>query len=87
VGVVSCHAPDALRWHRTLVRRKWTYGKERSPGRPPIDPQTVELVLRMTRDNARWGCMRICGELRELGIRVGATTIRTLLRRHGLGPA
>jgi putative transposase len=80
--------PQALlRWHRTLVRRKWTYGKERSPGRPPIDPQTVELVLRMTRDNARWGCMRICGELRELGIRVGATTIRTLLRRHGLGPA
>jgi putative transposase len=34
----------------------------------------------------RWGCVRICGELRKLGIRVGATTIRTLLRRHGLGP-
>jgi putative transposase len=76
-----------LRWHRTLVRRKWTYGKERTPGRPPIDPQTVELISRMARENARWGCMRICGELRKLGIRVGATTIRTLLRRHGLGPA
>jgi putative transposase len=25
------------RWHRTLVRRKWTYGKKRTPGRPPID--------------------------------------------------
>jgi putative transposase len=76
-----------LRWHRTLVRRKWTYGKERTPGRPPIDPQTVELIFRMARENARWGCMRICGELRKLGIRVGATTIGTLLRRHGLGPA
>jgi putative transposase len=76
-----------LRWHRTLVRRKWTYGKERTPGRPPIDPQTAALILRMARDNARWGCVRICGELRKLGIRVGATTIRTLLRRHGLGPA
>src|SRR6266511_2444679 len=76
-----------LRWHRTLVRRKWTYGKERTPGRPPIDPQTAELILRMARENSRWGCVRICGELRKLGIRVGATTIRTLLRRHGFGPA
>jgi putative transposase len=33
------------------------------------------------------GCVRICGELRKLDIRVGATTIRTMLRRHGLGPA
>src|SRR6266571_8827022 len=78
-----------LRWHRTLVRRKWTYGKgkERTPGRPPIDPQTIELILRMARENAHWGRLRICGELRKLGIQVGATTIRTLLRRHGLGPA
>jgi putative transposase len=76
-----------LRWHRTLVQRKWTYGKERTPGRPPIDPQTAALILQMARENARWGCMRICGELRKLGIRVGATTIRTLLRQHGLGPA
>jgi len=74
-----------LRWHRTLVRRKWTYGKgkERTPGRPPIDPQTIELILRMARENAHWGRLRICGELRKLGIQVGATTIRTLLRRHG----
>jgi transposase InsO family protein len=76
-----------LRWHRTLVRRKWTYSKERAPGRPPIDPQLAELIVRMARENSRWGCVRICGELRKLGIRVGATTIRTLLRRHSLGPA
>jgi len=41
----------------------------------------------MARENPRWGCVRIAGELRKLSIRVGATTIRTLLRRHGLGPA
>ncbi len=41
----------------------------------------------MAGENPRWGCVRICGELRKLGIGVGATTIRTLLRRHGLGPA
>jgi putative transposase len=42
-----------LRWHRTLVRRKRTYAKERTPGRPPIDPQTAALILRMARENAR----------------------------------
>jgi putative transposase len=73
-----------LRWHRRLIRRKWTYSKT---GRPPIDPQIAALIMRMARENPRWGCVRIGGELRKLGIRVGATTIRTLLRRHGLGPA
>jgi putative transposase len=73
-----------LRWHRMLIRRKWTYSKT---GRPPIDPQIAALIMRMARENPQWGCVRICGELRKLGIRVGATTIRTMLRRHGLGPA
>jgi putative transposase len=75
-----------LRWHRELVRRKWCYGR-RSVGRPPLDRGLVELVLRLGRENPRWGCVRIQGELRKLGIRVGATTIRSILRRSGLGPA
>jgi putative transposase len=76
-----------LRWHRELVRRKWTYGGKRCVGRPPLDPAAGELILRLARENERWGCMRIQGELAKLGIRVSATTIRALLRRHGLGPA
>ena len=47
----------------------------------------VELVLRLGRENPRWGYLRIKGELSALGVRLSATTIRTLLRRHGLGPA
>jgi putative transposase len=76
-----------VRWHRELVRRKWTY-KHRPPlGRPPIDSATRALILRMARENPRWGCVRIKGELQGLGIIVSTTTIRTILRRAGLGPA
>src|SRR5947207_6908609 len=76
-----------LRWHRELVRRKWTYKQTSAAGRPPIPDEVRELILRMGRENPRWGCVRIRGELAKLGIGVSATAIRTLLRRSGLGPA
>ena len=76
-----------LRWHRELVRRTWTCRHAKAQGRPPIDAEVRELILRLGRENPRWGCVRIKGELKGLGIRVSATTIRTILRRAGLGPA
>jgi hypothetical protein len=76
-----------LRWHRELVRRKWTFRRTGRPGRPPIDPELRALILRLARENSRWGCVRIQGELRKLGLGVSATTIRTLLRAARAGPA
>src|SRR6266542_3535065 len=79
--------PETLfRWHRELVARKWTR-RHRRPGRPEIDPETRSLVLRLARENPRWGYRRIPGELLGLGIRLSATSIATILQRAGVGPA
>jgi putative transposase len=75
-----------LRWHRRLVAGAWTYPHRRR-GRPPVDDDVQQLIVRLASDNPRWGYQRIQGELRHLGVRVSATAIRTTLRRHGLDPA
>jgi putative transposase len=77
-----------LRWHRQLSKRRWRrWRAERGPGRPPLSDETIELILRLGRENRSWGCIRIQGELRGLGIRASATAIRRVLRSHGIGPA
>jgi hypothetical protein len=74
-----------LRWHRQLLARRWTYPT--TTKRPGLDPETVDLVVRLARENPRWGYQRIVGEARRLGIVVSATSVRRILRRHGLSPA
>jgi len=73
-----------LRWHRRLVARRWTYAHR--AGRPAMRREIRELVLRLARENPRWGYQRMVGELKGLGIAVSATTVRTWLRAAGLGP-
>ena len=78
--------PDTLLgWHRRLVRRRWTYAGRR-PGRPSASGEIHELVLRLARENPRWGYQRIVGELAGVGVRVSATTVAKILRLAGLPP-
>ena len=74
-----------LRWHKRLVAKKWTQPK--APGRPPIGEELVDLIVRLACENRRWGVVRIQGELRWLGHRVAASTIRKILRGHRIGPS
>jgi putative transposase len=75
-----------LRWHRELVRRKWTY-PQRKPGRPTTGRALRELVVRLARENPRWGYQRIAGELIKLGFRLSPSTVRRVLTSAGLEPA
>jgi putative transposase len=75
-----------LRWHRELVARRWTYPRTGRGGNG-LHQHVVELVVRLARENPRWGYLRIVGECRKLGVAVSATSVRRILRRHGIGPA
>ena len=57
-----------LRWHAQLDARRWTYPR-RPPGRPPTAPALQILVLRMARENPRWGYRRIQGSWSVLAMR------------------
>jgi transposase InsO family protein len=94
--LVTCRAPRGgvllvtprtlLRWHGALVRRRWRQPPGRR-GRPPLSAELRELVLRLARENPRWGHRRICGELAKLGFRVSPTSIRRLLAQARMEPA
>jgi putative transposase len=74
-----------LRWHRDLVRRRWSY-PHRS-GRPSVPGGTAQMVLRLAKENPTWGYRRIHGELATIGIRLAPSSVWAVLRRHGVDPS
>ncbi len=75
-----------LRWHQELVRRKWT-DRRKPVGRPPMSSQVGELILRLAKENPRWGCVRIQGELSGSRNPGGSHDHPLAAQRNGLGPA
>src|SRR5450830_859493 len=87
--VATAALPDTiLAWYRRLVARKFDGSqKRRTPGRPRINREVEELIVRMAEENRSWGYDRIVGALANLGHEVSDQTVGNVLRRHGLPPA
>jgi putative transposase len=84
--VATIVTPDTiLRWHRQLIARKWTYPTRESGGQS-VRLEIRRLIVRMADENPTWGYTRIRGALKNLGHRVGRSTIARILKAHGIPP-
>ena len=84
--IATIVTPDTiLRWHRHLIARKWTYAKGRSY-RPGVINEIRRLAVRMAVENPTWGYTRIRGALKNVGHRVGRSTIARILKAEGIPP-
>jgi hypothetical protein len=76
-----------IRWHRELVRRKWTQDRKNKGGRPRVTQEKESLIVPLAQENLRWGYAKIEGEMLKLGLKVSLTTVRNVLDRNGIVPA
>ena len=86
-AVLLVQPETVLKWHRELVRRKWTYRRRAAGGRPPLAAEVEALLLRLAAENPRWGYGRLQGELAKLGHTLGRSTVRDVLKRRQVPPA
>jgi putative transposase len=86
-GIFPVTPATLLAWHRKLAAGKYDTSSRRKPGRPPVVRSIARLVVRLARENPLWGYRRIRGELTKLGVTVGPSTVREILRAAGIDPA
>ncbi len=85
---VSAKPDTILSWYRKLIANKFDGSKvSRSHGRPRIDEETENLVVRLAKENPGWGYDRIVGALTNLGHKLSDQTVGNILGRHGIPPA
>ncbi len=85
--VATIVTPDTImRWHRRLIAAKWTY-QQRRGSRRGVMREIKALIVRLAKENATWGYTRIQGTLKDLGHRVGRTTVSRTLKSEGIKPA
>jgi putative transposase len=87
--VANTAKPDTIMgWYRRLIARKFDGSKSRRyPGRPRIDDEIEQWVVRMAKEISDWGYDRIVGAMANLGYRLSDQTVGNILQRHGIPPA
>jgi putative transposase len=76
-----------LKWHRELVKRKWTFQQRAKVGRPRIETELEALIVRLANENPGLGFEKLQGELLKVGYDIGISTVRDVLARHHIPPA
>ncbi|MEV0641492.1 integrase core domain-containing protein [Streptomyces sp. NPDC050619] len=81
--------PDTvLRRHRDVIaRRHASQFRPKCGGRPRAVHSVRALVLRLARENPRWGYRRLHGGLLVLGVEVAASMVWEILEEADVGPA
>jgi transposase InsO family protein len=87
--VANIVKPDTiLSWQRKLAADKFDGSDQRkSPGRPRVDKELEDWVVRLAKENRSWGYDRIAGALAELGYDISDQTVGNILKRRGIPPA
>jgi putative transposase len=82
-GVSLLFKPDILlRWHRHLVRRKWTFKQQHFLPRRVTDPELVDELLGLASENPSWGYSKLRGELIKLAYPIGRSSVKDILKRQ-----
>lgn len=87
--IATVAKPDTiLAWHRKCASSPSDISQQpKSVGRPRIDQEIEDLVVRMARENRSWGYDRIVGALANLGYTLSDQTVGNILKRHSILPA
>jgi putative transposase len=81
--------PDTiLAWQRQLAAHKFDGSPRRkSPGRPRVEKELEDVVVKMAKENRGWGYDRLAGALAHLGYEISDQTVGNILKRRGIPTA
>ena len=86
--LVFVRPETVIAWHRKGFRHYWRRKSMPQQGRPPIEPQLVQLIRRLSEENTLWGAPRIQSELALLGHEVATSTVaKYMVKSRRAGPS